>query len=461
MPTHYFTIWDLLLTPIFILFLSIIAVGQRNKRYPPGHPLRPYFMKGLMVKFFGAIFIGLVYQYYYHGGDTLYYHYHSKIINSAMSESFSTWFWVVTRQSHLDHPDVYKYAALLEWYPDPSSYTVAAVAAVFGLFCGTNYMPIAVIFAYVSFTGIWAMYRTFVNIYPKLHKELALAFLFIPSTFVWGSGLFKDTLCMFGLGWLTYTVFRVFVNRDYSFKNLLFMVLSFYLIYKIKIYILLAFVPALSLWLLATYSTRVSSAGLRFIVKTAFIALSIAGFLFFTRLFANELAKYNLENIAATAQTTRDWIAYSSGDEGSGYNLGEFDPSIVGMLTKFPQAVIVTLFRPFPWEARKVIVLLSALEALIFLYFTYKAFQKRGIFKSFQLIFNDPNLLFCFIFSIIFAFAVGISAYNFGTLSRYKIPCLPFYGAFLIILMNYQKISASSSLLGNHKKMPGKVEQRT
>ena len=52
---------------------------------------------------------------------------------------------------------------------------------------------------------------------------------------------------------------------------------------------------------------------------------------------------------------------------------------------------------------------------------------------------KDPNLLFFITFSLIFAFAVGISTYNFGALSRYKIPCLPFFGAFLLIVINYDR----------------------
>lgn len=448
MPPQYFTLWDFLLTPVFVFIFTWIAKKQRDRRYPEGHLLRPYFLKALYVKILGAIFIGCVYEYYYNGGDTLYYFYHSKIINSAFDNSFLTWLKVLTHQNETNHPEVIQYAWLMEWWPDEASYTVAAISAFFAIFNGTHYLPTAVIFAFFSFSGVWALFKTFVTIYPKLHKQLAFSFLFIPSCAVWGSGIFKDTICLFGLGWLTYTVFRIFVNKDFSSKNLILLVLSFYLIYKIKIYILLGFVPALSLWLLVTYSSYVKNRGLRTIVKVLFIIISIVGFLFFSRLFANELARYNLENIANTAKTTRDWIAYSSDrDQGSGYDLGEFDPSILGMLKKFPQAVVVTLFRPFPWEAKKVIVMLSSLEALFFIYFTITAFKSNGVARSFSLIFKDPNLLFFFVFSLIFAFAVGISSYNFGTLSRYKIPCLPFYAAFLMILMNYKYLKTPKKLL--------------
>ncbi len=415
---------------------------MREKRYPLGHPLREFYLKGLYLKFSGAIFIALVYQYYYGGGDTYNYFTHAKIINSAFSESFSTWLKLVTRQSVDTNPELYPYASQMEWYRDPASYTVAAIAAVLGIFTGNAYLPIALFFAFFSFTGVWAMYRTFANLYPKLYKELAIAFLFIPSTFVWGSAIFKDTICMFGLGWLTYTTFRMFINKDFSVKNITLLFISFYVIYLTKIYILLGFMPALSIWLLTTYSSRIQSAALRFITKLAFIGVSIVAFFYFTQLFANELKRYSLENIAQTAAITRQWIYYvSEQQDGSAYDLGEFDPSIQGMLTKFPQAVVVTLFRPFPWEARKVIVMLSALEALVFAYFTVKAFRKGGIGKTFQLIGKDPNLLFCLIFSLIFAFAVGISSYNFGSLSRYKIPCLPFYAMFLMVLLNHDKLN--------------------
>lgn len=449
---QYLTIWDLVLTPVYLLLISLLARRQRDKRYPPGNPLRPYFMTGLYLKLGGAIFIGLIYQYYYGGGDTFNYFQHSKIINSALHDSVGTWFKLITRQSVNDHPELYEYASQMYWYRDKASYSVAAFGALFGLLNGTSYLPISLIFAYLSYTGMWAMYRTFTNIYPKIYKELAVAFLFLPSTIVWGSALFKDTVCMFSLGWMTYTIFRIFINRDFSLRNLVLLVLSFYLVLLIKLYILMAFLPALMIWLLTTYSGHITNSAMRIIVKTAFVVFSGFAFLYLTQLFAEDLARYSLDNLASTAAITRDWIAYvSEKQDGSAYDLGTFDPTIGGMLTKFPQAVVVTLFRPFPWEARKVIVLLSAAESVAFLFFTIKAFYRRGLMPTFKLIGKDATLLFCLIFSLVFAFAVGISSYNFGSLSRYKIPCLPFYAAFLVVLL-YEGHNAVKTKAGKRRK---------
>jgi hypothetical protein len=409
-------------------------------------------MPGLSIKFAGVIFIALIYQYYYGSGDTYHYFEHAKIINSAFRESPSLWLQLLGRVSPDENPEIYPYASQMPWYDDASSYMIARIASILGLFTGTTYIPTALLFAFFSFSGVWAMYKTFYNLYPKLHRELAIAFLFIPSTFVWGSSIFKDTVCMFGLGWMTYCTFRIFINRDLSFRNLFMLAFSFWLVAVVKLYILLAFVPALSLWLLMSYSHKIRSSGVRLIVNVMFIGITSTAFLFLTGKFAEELNQYSLKNIAHTAEYTRGWIHYASGDEGSAYDLGEFDPSFTGMVTKFPQAVVVTLYRPFLWESKKLIVALSALEALVFLYFTLKVLFTR--WRELKQLMKDPNILFCLIFSIIFAFAVGISSYNFGALSRYKIPCLPFYATMLVILLrkNHKKDTEPVRM-----KMPARV----
>jgi hypothetical protein len=449
---QYLTIWDLVLTPVYLAFIVLFATRHRDKRYPVGHPLRAYYLPGLYAKLGGAIFIGLIYQYYYGGGgDTFNYFVHAKIINSSLNDSVGTWFELMRQVSPDRNPRLFQYSSQMEWYGSAATYTVAAITAFLGLLNGTSYIPIALLFAWISFSGIWAMYRTFTRIYPGLEKQLAIAFLFIPSVVVWGSSIFKDTVCMFGLGWMVYCTFRLFVNRDLSFKNIVLLSAGFYLVAVIKVYILLAFLPALSLWLLMTYSHRLRSAGMRWIVNILFLGIVAAGFIYFADQFAKELNKYSLEKIAQTAQTTRGWISYSSGDEGSAYSLGDFSPTIGGMLSKFPAAVVVTLYRPFIWEAKKPIILLSALEALVFLIFTLRVIATHK-FKTLSIIGKDPTLTFCLVFSIIFAFAVGISSYNFGALSRYKIPCLPFYSALLVILYYYPLTSSKKTTVTARKK---------
>jgi hypothetical protein len=442
----YITILDYVLLPFVLTIIYAIAFAIRNKKYPHGHPWRKYFIPALTVKIFGAVFIGMIYAYYYKGGDTFNFFNHAKIINSASSESIIKWVNLLLHLPANDAPGYYNYISQLEWYYDPASYTVAAIAAFFSIFTLNTYLPTAVLFAFLSFSGVWALFRTFAAIYPHLVKQIAIATLFIPSMFVWGSGIFKDTICIFGLGWLTYGTFRFMVKRDFSFSNVFVSVLSFMLIANVKLYILMGYLPALCMWIFFNYSQKIKNQAARLFLKFVFTLLIIAGFLFFTQRFANELGKYSLDSLAQTARSTGGYIYWASGEEGSAYSLGKFDPTLTSMLAKLPLAVNVTFFRPYVWEAKKLIVALSAIEAFIFLFLTLKILFTVGPARIWKIISGDPTIQFCLVFSIIFAFAVGISSYNFGALSRYKIPCLPFY--ILALLLIYYKHHPHKKLLG-------------
>jgi hypothetical protein len=142
--------------------------------------------------------------------------------------------------------------------------------------------------------------------------------------------------------------------------------------------------------------------------------------------------RYAIENISKTAQVTAYDIRFHTGkDAGSGYTLGELDGSFNSMIKLAPQAINVSLFRPYLWEVNNPLMLLSGMESLVFLILTLiLVFKYRlSALKSLR----NPDISFSFVFSLIFAFAVGVSSFNFGTLSRYKIPLLPFYAVALVL----------------------------
>ena len=437
---QYITLLDYVLLPFVLGFVYFIAFRTRDKKYPQGHPWRKYYVAGLSVKLFGAVFNGMLHYYYYGGGDTFNFFFHSGIINSSIDDSFLKWLNLLFRLPAADSVDYYKYISQMYWYNDPSSYTVGAIAAVLSLFTFTTYLPTAVLFAFISYSGMWAMFRTFAKLYPHLTKQMSIAILFIPTTILWGSGIYKDTICMFGLGWLTHGVFRFLVDKDFSLKNIFLAVISFLLIAVVKIYILIAFIPALGMWILFNYTqginSKITKQAVKIIAMAAVAAISIA----LMSVYSKQLGTYSLDNIAGKAEETRGWIQYSSDQQGgSTYDLGNLDPSLQGMLMKFPQAVNVTLFRPYLWESKKVIMLFSAVESLLFLIITVRVLFIVGLKNSWRSIGENPTIQFCLIFSIIFAFAVGVTTYNFGSLSRYKIPCLPFYTiALVLIYYRYQ-----------------------
>jgi hypothetical protein len=344
--------------------------------------------------------------------------------------------------------DYSNYISQLYWYQTLNNYAVCSVGAFLSIFTFNTFLPTSLLFAVLSFSGVWAMFRTFAHQYPNIIRHIAVAILFVPSTFIWGSGIFKDTLCIFGLGWIIHGTFRMLVQREFVPRTIFMAIISFYLVAIIKLYILVAFMPALLFWVLFSYSSKIRSGLLRALATVFVAGLGFGAIMLFSGRISQELGQYSVENMAKTSTITREYInSVSDVEGGSGYNLGTVDPSIAGMLSKFPAAVNVSLFRPYLWEARKAIVLLNALEAFLFLFVTLKLLVTIGPLRIWRAISTDPNIQFCLIFTLIFAFAVGISSGNFGALSRYRIPCLPTF-ALALTLIYYKYRSPETRLIG-------------
>jgi hypothetical protein len=62
--------------------------------------------------------------------------------------------------------------------------------------------------------------------------------------------------------------------------------------------------------------------------------------------------------------------------------------------------------------------------------------------------FKSPEVVFCLIFSLVFAFGVGISTYNFGSLARYKIPLFPYYFTALAVILYQWKVDPKTTTAG-------------
>jgi len=394
-------------------------------------------MPAFTLKIIGAILLGIIYQFYYKGGDTLNYWHQTDVINSSFSDSFGTWLRLVTGSAEIYDVDVYKYTTQFYWYGTKSpEYIISIIGALIGLFTMTTYLPTAVIFAAISFIGVWKMYVVFTKLYPRLTKQLAFAFLFIPSVIFWGSGFMKDTITLTCIGWVTHFFYLIFFENKKIVLNSALALFFIYVIYIIKSYIAMAFVPAVLLWGVGLVSYKIKDTRLIIFVRYFLYASSIGGIaLIGGKLESEMFGEYNVENVGYKSFATREYLYKVSNEtDGSGYTLGDMDPTLMGMLQRAPEGVNVTLFRPYLWEARKPIVMISAIESLLYFIFTIVAIVRNNPLRMIQRIFADETLQFCLIFTLIFAFAVGISTSNFGSLVRYKIPCLPFYTAFLIIL---------------------------
>lgn len=401
---------------------------------------RRYFFPALTVRVFGALAVGFLYQFYYDGGDTFAYHTHG-----------SRPLWEAIIDSPLDGvsllfvngeygPGIWDTANRIWYWNDPQSFFVIRLAAILDLFTFSSYSGTAVLFAMIAFAGGWMLFLTFYKMYPGMHRWVAFSVLFIPTVVFWGSGIFKDTVTLSALGAATYAFHRIFLERKGKISLILLMLFSFWVIFSIKKYILLCFLPAVLLWWVATHLSRISSMMLRMILAplTTIVAVILAYYA--VLMVGEDDPRYHISKLAATARMTAYDIRYGWGartGEGSGYTLGELDGSWQSMIALGPQAINISLFRPYLWEVSNPLMLLSALEGLVFLILTLHLVV-RIRWKLFSYL-RMPNVLFCLVFALVFAFAVGVSTFNFGTLSRYKIPMMPYYMLAIGMIAAYWK----------------------
>jgi len=425
---------DLIVTPIIIFLVYAGAYWIRPRVTDSVN--RRYFIPALTVRIIGALAVGFLYQFYYDGGDTFNYHTHgSRIVWEALTDSPITGLKLIFSKGELTG-ETFKYASRIVFYSDPSSFFVVRIASVFDIITFSSYATTAVLFSVLSFAGMWALFITFYNQYLHLHAPIAFATLFIPSVVFWGSGIMKDTVTLSALGFLTYSVYKLFIKKQYSLSNVLLLFFSAMIIFSIKKYILLCFLPAVLLWVYASRIKRIKYAVLRFLITPVMLFVLVLSSYYSVVLVGENDSRYAVDRIAKTAQITAYDIGFYTGkDAGSGYNLGELDGTFEGMIRLLPAAINVSLFRPYLWEIRNPLMFLSALEsAALFLITLYLLFRLR--FKILKGVFN-PSILFCLAFSLTFAFAVGVSTFNFGTLTRYKIPLLPFYVLSIFLMLDY------------------------
>lgn len=425
---------DIIVTPLLLFCIYLVAYLVRSG--VTDDVTRSYFIPALTVRIIGALAVGFIYQFYYNGGDTYSYHTHGSrhLWNAFWDSPDKAWRLFFFEPGNVT--SIYSYTSKIAFITDPSSYVIVRIAFLLDLLTFSSYSGTAVLFAVIGFVGSWLFFLSFYKQYPRLHRGFAIASLFIPSVVFWGSGLLKDTITLACLGACVYCVHKIFIQRSVSFAAVVLLAVSFFLLYKIKIYIILTFLPAAIIWISLSNLKLIRSSLMRVLLVPA-VAISVPLLAYWSIDFAGrDNSKYSLSKIGETAQITAYDIRYYTGrDAGSGYSLGELDGSITSMIALAPQAVNVTLFRPYLWEVRNPLMLLSAMESLAFLTFVVFALLRLRMFALAAL--KQPDVIFLFVFSITFAFAVGVATFNFGTLVRYKIPMLPFFVTGLILLWHY------------------------
>ena len=426
---------DFILMPIYLLVFFFIAQNIQRSNIA-SNPLYKYYVRGLFAKFAGGFIACMIYLFYYGGGDTIGYFVSGKLVAQMGFLNQETFFSVLG--GNLSNTNLMRFIendlCCPDYYRDPQSFTVVRFAAPLIILGGFSYFITTFLFAFLSYGGIWRLFLLFNELYPGMEKKFSWAILFMPSLLFWGSAILKDTITFSAACWVTYCIYQIFIIKNKRLKYTIFLVIASFVIISVKAYIFVALIPGATIWILYDRIKNIKSAFFRVLIAPLIIGIGILGSSFILSSLGSSLGSYGSidkaidKAIVSKNDLTRDAYGQNS------FDIGEMDGSIGSIISKFPVALTAGLYRPFLWDVRNPIMLMSALENTILLFLTFRVFFRLGPIRFFRNIFSSPLLIFSFIFVIFFSFSVGLSTANFGALVRYKIPSIPFFMCLLMIL---------------------------
>ncbi len=434
MNEQIITYWDWLLAPFYILIIYIIAV-RIKKRNINKNQIYKYFIWGLFAKIVGAISVCLIYVYYYKvGGDTLAYHSSSVSFVNLLFYSFKDFLHVYLSPALEENFYLFNSeTGFPTFYNQPYEVMVVKLLVPLELISFKSYIVTSIITGVISYSGVWKLYQMFCELSPKLYKEFSVVILFVPSVVFWGSGILKDSWTLGATGWLCYSFYKIFISKTNIISNSISIIISAFILLSIKPYIFIALFPGCLIWGTWNKMLSIKNNVLRFFFMPAIFCVGIVAGVFVWSFISSGLGQYS--SIDRMLQKTVDSSFDLKQDyyHGNSFDIGSFEPTFSGISSKFPIATFTGLFRPFLWESKNIVMILSGLENLITLFFVVFVFFNKPI-ENLKRLFSKPIVLFSLIFAIFFSFSVALSTSNFGALVRLRIPQIPFLLSGLVIL---------------------------
>jgi len=431
-------LYDICLAILYFAVIYIIAFHYKKIKIAK-NPEYKYFILALTAKVAGGFIFALLTVYFTPGDSLMYFQASIDVFKVFVNNPLDGIDMIFKNYDslNLSTTDISYYT--LDFINGSDIWLLVRILFFINLLSLFSYGSTTIIFASISFIGLWMAYSNLCKLYPNYSKHLLISFFMIPTIMYWGSGVLKDTVTISCMGWMIYSFSNIFIFKRKIIYSFFIIFLASILIYYLKPYILYVLLPTLLIWGQTNLKNLIKGSFIRIIlIPLIVITISISTF-FVLKNISIGAGKYDINKIEQTLEGFQSWHGYLNATQNqSGYTLGEMEFTSLGFIKVTPAALNVTFFRPYLWEIRNIPTLIGAVESFIlFLFFFYLIIKLRGRF--FKIIFKNKDILFMMIFSVIFGVIVGVSSYNFGALSRYKMPAQLLFVTALFLIYNIAK----------------------
>jgi hypothetical protein len=427
-------IFEFLLYPIYVAFFYFIFKALRKNYTDP--VLKYYHNQAFWIKALIVIIFAVFNSKISIGDSFVLYQTEGKNIYDLILKDTSNIKWLMMKGADFDESllrDPWNKGYLL----GEANFMVVRFVVVISFFTLGKYLLTNLVFSLLAFTGAWKLFLFFYEQYPHLHRKFAIAILYLPTFVFWSSGILKDSICVAAIGWITYSLYQVFIRKTQIIKSTALLLIFGYFLWVIKPYILISYVPFFILYLILKNVSFLNNRVIKLIIAPSLIIGCVVAFSQIMTNLQDEMGQYAVGSLTKNVSKMNTAYENQHSENTSMFSYGvEFDGSVGQLVKLAPVFIGTTFFRPFIWESKKIGTLLSSFEGLTLMIFTIFVFFKAGLKTVFQTLTKNPLAMYCFLFSLIFALFVGATTLNFGTLCRYKIPCMPFFVISLFLIQD-------------------------
>ena len=426
-----FAVTLMVLVAIVVVASLVIARQERELRSWYWLAVGEYIFCGVAQMVWARLIAG--------GGDTLYYARSGTVLARFLEANFSWASWelfLMAIQQQSAFTGVWEGAGA-------NTGSMCAISAFLVFFSGgSEFFPHFLVTGLSLFSAL-SIFRASKEACPDAPPiRLFVATVLFPSVAFWTSAMHKESFCLMGLG-LVMAAWRA-TRRGSWFKAIVCGCLGFGLVLLFRT----AVVPPLVLGLMVYFvmhrvkTSRVKIAAPVYVL-VAFVAL--AGAMLVVSRVAPKLGVDQIGDTFATEQ--QRWHTQGSaggsaidgvvgGEKGmSDKELQAMGPSpLSAQLTGVPIALLNSLFRPQLFDARNFGTVVSAIEMTTITLLVLRVLQKQGFMGAFRRVRSSPFLMMCAVITLVGCTGVGLVTLNFGSLARYRVPFLPFYGALVLVL---------------------------
>ncbi len=283
---------------------------------------------------------------------------------------------------------------------------------------GENIHVHTILFCFMSFLGCILLLKLFQHFITVGKRKWVVVTILFPSFLFWTSGGLKESLIILGVGLFLQGFLYI---RERGIWAILSLAIGTAILLVTKYFLLICLLPAL-----AAYYAFISKTSLRQ------VALKYAGVLILTMIVLQAIAPIDKRtNFARTiAKKQRYAIAEAKYMKAGSYSAVPLvDSTIVSVASKLPIGLWDSMMKPYLWQSRNPMMLMSAAENIVLIILFILALVYRDHKKTY-----DYNLLLFICVSVgIYFSIIGIMTPVLGNLVRYKVALMPL----LIFLLWY------------------------